>query len=250
MLKDKIALVTGGSRGIGKAVALKYEKLGAKVIICSRTIDSSFLSQIKNMNIEYYKCDLRKNNEIKKMIKYIIKKYKKIDILANIAGISPKKKNGMKILFDELNRKDWDDVINTNLSSVFVICEEVVKYMKKQKYGRIINMSSIVGLTNSEHGPASAAYVVSKTGLIGLTKAMAYDLGKYNITVNAVAGGRINTNMSKKNNNYYNKLHKKLIPMHRFGSPEEVANAFVFYAEEENSYITGDVMNLTGGWFL
>lgn len=111
-------------------------------------------------------------------------------------------------------------------------------------------MSSIVGLTNSEHGPASAAYVTSKTGLVGLTRAMAYDLAPYGITVNAIAAGRISTDMSSSNNEYYNELHMKLIPMHRFGTVEDVAELFLFYASDKSSYITGETTNITGGWYI
>ena len=184
------------------------------------------------------------------MVSETIQKFKKIDILANIAGISPKDEQGMKIPFYAQSFDQWREVMEVNLNSMFYFSREVVPHMMKQNKGRIINMSSIVGLTGSEHGPASAAYVASKTGVIGLTKAMAYDLAPYNITVNAIAPGRIDTEMSKANNKYYNDLHKKLIPMHRFGTVDEVSEIFLFYASDKSSYITGETTNITGGWFI
>lgn len=140
--------------------------------------------------------------------------------------------------------------MDVNLNSMFYFSRAIAPGMMERGWGRIINMSSIVGLTSSEHGPAAACYSTSKTGVVGLTRAMAYELAPYGITVNAVAGGRISTEMSAANNQYYNDLHMRLIPMKRFGTVEEVASAFLFYASESASYITGDTCNITGGWYL
>lgn len=252
MLKGKTAIVTGASRGIGKAVALKFAEEGANLVLCSRHINRTLETQILEMNVRVssYECDVTKTSQIADVVNRSIYEYGSIDILANIAGISPKRADGMKIPFYEQSIEQWLDVINTNLNSAFYFSKMVVPLMMKQQHGRIINMSSIVGLTNSEHGPASAAYVTSKTGLVGLTRAMAYDLAPYGITVNAIAAGRISTDMSSSNNEYYNELHMKLIPMHRFGTVEDVAELFLFYASDKSSYITGETTNITGGWYI
>ncbi len=252
MLKGKVAIVTGASRGIGKAVSLKFAKAGAKLALCSRHLNQELMDQISDMGAEAFPCfcDVTNVESVAEAVEKVQYKYGRIDILSNIAGISPKKVDGMKIPFYEQTIQQWQEVMDTNLNGAFYFSRKVVPIMMKQGSGRIINMSSIVGLTNSEHGPASAAYVTSKTGLIGLTRAMAYDLAPYGITVNAIAAGRISTDMSSANHEYYNELHKKLIPMHRFGTAEEVAELFLFYASDKSSYITGETTNITGGWFI
>lgn len=248
----KYAIVTGASRGIGAAVSIKYAQNGINLILCSRTSCESTLNEVRKYGVEAYEflCDVSYYNDVKLMIDYALTKFKRIDILANIAGISPKKEDGMKIRFYEQEVDQWDRVLDINLNSMFYTSRLVAPVMINNHFGRIINMSSIVGMTNSEHGPASAAYVTSKTGVIGLTRAMAYDLAEYGITVNAIAAGRIETAMSASNNDYYNELHEKLIPMHRFGTVDEVSDLFLFFASDNSSYITGETTNITGGWYI
>jgi len=254
ILKGRHALVTGGNSGIGRAVALAYAKAGADIVICAvneeklKTVEAEL--QAVGVRAKGIVCDVADPEQVEACVKQAGEFLGSIDILCNIAGMSPKKEGGYKIPFYELTIEQWDHVIDVNLNSMFYFSRAVAKGMMEQKYGRIINMSSVVGMTNSEHGPASACYSVSKTGAIGLTKALAFELAPYNVTVNAVAGGRISTEMSASNNQYYNDLHMKLIPMKRFGTTEEVANVFLFYASEGSSYVTGDVCNITGGWFL
>lgn len=254
LLKGKKALVTGGTQGIGKAVAIAFAKNGADVVICGRNEkklkESEAELSAEGVKAKYIVCDVSDPAAAVKTVQESIKFLGGLDILANIAGISPKAEGGFKLPFYEISDDVWDNVMNTNLNSVFYFSKAVAKQMMEQKYGRIINMSSIVGLTSSEHGPASACYTTSKTGVVGLTRAMAYELAPYNITVNAVAGGRIATEMSASNNQYYNDLHMKLIPMKRFGTPEEVADLFAFLASDKTAYITGTTTNITGGWFL
>lgn len=250
-LGGKTAIVTGGSRGIGRAVVEVFSENGANVVACNRHItgdDSRALNGMKN--VSFLQCDVTNEQDIQNVVSYTLDTFGQIDILANVAGISPKRKDGMKIPFYEQSGAQWREVMDTNLNSMFYFSSAVVPSMIDRRYGRIINMSSIVGLTNSEHGPASAAYVTSKTGVVGLTRAMAYDLAPYGITVNAIAPGRIATAMSAANNPYYNELHKKMIPMHRFGTPEEVAELFLFFASDKSAYITGETTNITGGWFI
>lgn len=252
MLQGKTAIITGASRGIGKAVALQFADMGANVVLCSRQINSELEEHIRQSGrkVMSFACNVTNFEQVSSIADEVNRTFGRIDILANIAGISPKAADGMKIPFYEQTIEQWREVMEVNLNSVFYFSKAVVPYMMRQHYGRIINMSSIVGLTNSEHGPASAAYVTSKTGMIGLTRAMAYDLAPYGVTVNAVAAGRITTEMSSSNNEYYNVLHRKLIPMHRFGTPEEVAKVFLFYASDMSTYITGETTNITGGWYI
>ncbi|MCD8077671.1 MAG: SDR family oxidoreductase [Lachnospiraceae bacterium] len=254
MLAGRRALVTGGSSGIGRAVALTYAREGADVVICAtnpeklKKVEGELLETgVKVLSLV---CDVGDPEQVGKTVRAAEEFLGGIDILANIAGMSPKKEGGFKIPFYELTTEQWNRVMDVNLNSMFYFSRAVAPGMMERKYGRIVNMSSIVGLTNSEHGPAAACYSTSKTGAIGLTKAMAYELAPYGITVNAVAGGRIATEMSAANNSYYNDLHMKLIPMKRFGTTEEVAHVFVFYASEEASYVTGDTCNITGGWYI
>ena len=253
-LKGRRALVTGGTRGIGKAVALEFARQGADVVICGTNKEKleSVKTELQTLGVrsEGYVCDVGDPVQVEKTVRLAADFLGSIDILANIAGISPKKEGGFKIPFYELTIEQWDRVIDVNLNSMFYFSKYVAPYMMEQKFGRIINMSSIVGLTSSEHGPAAACYTTSKTGAVGLTRAMAYELAEYNITVNAVAGGRIATEMSAANNSYYNDLHMKLIPMKRFGTPQEVADVFAYLASDRSTYLTGDTINLTGGWFL
>ncbi len=252
LLKNRVAIVTGASRGIGKAVAEKFAANGANLVLCSRNKNYEFINRLKDSGTQaiYVEGDLANCEVAEKIVKMTADNFGRIDILANIAGISPKDEKGMKIPFYEIPNDVWDRVFAVNLNSMFYLTKAVSKIMIKNKYGRIINMSSIVGLTNSEHGPACAAYSTSKSAVIGYTKAIAYELAEFGITVNAIAGGRIDTEMSKENNEYYNELHKKLIPMHKFGNVNDIANAFLYYAMEESGYVTGDVMNITGGWYI
>lgn len=251
-LQGQVAFVTGSSRGIGRAIANKLALEGAKVALCSRNMEGDPLSDIKAYGHECraYRCDVSRQEDVRRTIEQIDKDLGCVSILVNAAGISPKAEAGMKQLFYNLQYDTWKEVLDINLDSAFLCSSAVVPDMMAKKYGRIINISSIVGLTSSEHGPANAAYVASKTGLIGLTRAMAYDLAPYGITVNAVAPGRIQTEMSRSNNKCYDELHKKLICMHRFGTTDDVANAVLYYALPSSGYVTGDTMNITGGWFL
>lgn len=254
MLEKKRALVTGGTRGIGKAVALAFAKNKADVVICGTNEEKLKASEAEllalGVRAKAFVCDVADPAQAEQTVRAAAEFLGGIDILANIAGISPKAEGGMKLPFYDITVEQWQRVIDVNLNSMFYFSKAAAKGMMEQKYGRILNMSSVVGLTSSEHGPASACYTVSKTGVVGLTRALAYELAPFGVTVNAVAAGRIETEMSAANNQYYNDLHHKLIPMKRFGTVEEVADLFVFLASEKSAYITGDTVNITGGWFL
>lgn len=251
-MKGRTAVITGGSRGIGKAVAIRYAREGINIAICSRHVNPELERELSGLGIlaKSYVCDVSQVGQVEDTVQKVQKIFGSIDILVNVAGISPKDGQGMKIPCFSHTVEMWHEVMDINLNGTFYFSRAVLDGMMRKKWGRIINMSSIVGMTSSEHGPACAAYVTSKTGVVGLTRAMAYDLAPYGITVNAVAPGRIDTEMSAMNNNYYNELHKKIIPMHRFGTVDEVAEACLFLASEQAAYITGETLNITGGWFL
>lgn len=254
MLEGKKAIISGGNAGIGRAITLAYAKEGADVVIYGRNAEKNLtvVEEAKAFGVNACPicCDVSDPKEVEVAVERSAKFLGRIDILANIAGISPKKPGGFKIPFYELEIDTWNEVMNVNLNSVFYVSRLVSKYMINQSYGKIINMSSIVGLTGSEHGPAAACYSASKAGIISLTRSMAYELAEYNITVNAAAPGRIATAMSSTNNEYYNQRNLNDIPAKRFGTPEEVADFFVFYASDKSSYITGETTLITGGWLI
>lgn len=250
-MSGKTAIITGGSRGIGKAVAAKFAQEGMRTIICSRHVNPEERFELyPGGTCTAYACDISNAGQVEEMVEKIRRQFGRIDILVNAAGVSPKDAQGMKIPCYAHTVKMWEQVMQVNLNGAFYVSRAVIADMMESGWGRVIHISSIVGLTSSEHGAACAAYVASKTGLVGLTRAMAYDVAPYGITVNAVAPGRIQTQMSQANHRSYNELHQKLIPMHRFGTPEEVAEVCLFLASEKASYITGETVNLTGGWFL
>lgn len=254
MLKGKKAIITGGNSGIGKSVASAYAQEGSEVFICARNPEKNEEAkreiEAKGGIVHTFVCDVSVPDEVEKMVKNAVEVMGCIDILANIAGVSPKGPNGTKIPFYELDLKTWEDVIRINLNSVFYTSRLISKYMIEQRYGKIINMSSIVGLTGSEHGPAAACYSASKAGIISLTRSMGYELAEFNITVNAVAPGRIETAMSSSNNKAYNERNLNDIPIKRFGRVEEVSDLFVFYASDKSSYIIGETTLVSGGWLI
>ena len=243
MLKDKVAIVTGGTRGIGLAIVRNYLNNGAKVILCGSKEESvnNALNILRNENSNYevygYYPNLCNELEVNNMFNDIYNKYGHIDILVNNAGVS-----------DILNIEDYtldkyDNIMNINLKSIFVCCKEVVKYMKEQGYGSIINTSSMVSIYGQ---PRGVAYPTSKSAVNGMTKSLARELGKYNIRVNAVAPGVTNTDMLiNLPTQYLDPLVKK-IPLGRIGEPEEVANVFLFLGSDLSSYVTGTIISVDG----
>lgn len=254
LLEGKRAIVTGGNAGIGKAVALAYAKEGAAVFVCARSGDKNrqVVDEIAASGGQAFSavCDVSVPEDVERALDAARESMGGIDILANIAGVSPKGPDGMKIPFFELDVDTWDDVIRVNLSSAFYMSRLVARDMIRQRYGKIVNMSSIVGLTGSEHGPAAACYSASKAGIVSLTRSMGYELAEYNITVNAVAPGRTESAMSSANNELYNRRNLNDIPIKRFGRPGEIADLFVFYASDKSSYIIGETTVITGGWLI
>lgn len=243
MLKDKVAIVTGGTRGIGLAIVRNYLNNGAKVILCGSKEESvnNALNILRNENSNYevygYYPNLCNELEVNNMFNDIYNKYGHIDILVNNAGVS-----------DTLNIEDYtldkyDNIMNINLKSIFVCCKEVVKYMKEQGYGSIINTSSMVSIYGQ---PRGVAYPTSKSAVNGMTKSLARELGKYNIRVNAVAPGVTNTDMVANLPKEYIEPLIRTIPLGRIGEPEEVANVFLFLASNLSSYVTGTIISVDG----
>lgn len=243
MSENKIALVTGGSRGIGRAAAIELAKAGCDVIINymgNTEAATKTVEEIKALNIksEAFKFDVSNEEEVNKAISEIIEKYGKIDILINNAGIT------RDDLFIRMNNEKWQAVINTNLNSAFYVTKPVVKIMMKQRQGSIVNTTSVVGVYGNV---GQANYSAAKAGLIGFTKSLAKELGSRNIRVNAVAPGFIATDMTKDLTNTDEML--KLIPLKRMGTPEDIATAIKFLALDAN-YVTGQVLEVDGGLII
>lgn len=242
--ENKVAVVTGGSRGIGKEICLKMAERGADIVMVYSKNDekahlaSEEISQFKH-NVVAYKCDVSNDLEVKSLINEIIKKFKKIDILVNNAGIC-EDSLGFNMSYDSFNR-----VINTNLIGTFNMIHHTYFNFIKNNGGRIINISSVVGI-NGNVGQAN--YAASKAGVIGLTKTIAKELGRKNVTCNVIAPGFIETDMTKGIKNKKDILSN--IILNRFGKPSDVANVAVFLASDEAKYITGSVIRVDGGLVL
>lgn len=243
--KDKVALVTGASRGIGYSIAERLAKDGANIIL---TATSNKIEEVaKELSSKYniqaigVAGDISKESDVKTLFKTITEKFGKLDICVNNAGITK------DTLSMRMSAEDFDAVINVNLRSVFLVSKEAILLMMREKYGRIVNMSSIVGLRGNV---GQANYAASKAGIIGLTKTLAAEVAKRNITVNAVAPGFIDTDMTKAVSDKAKEEFLKLIPMEKAGLPEDIAEAVVFLASDRAKYITGQVLVVDGGLML
>ena len=244
-LKNKVAVVTGASRGIGKSIAEIYAKSGAHVSCISRNKDTlndvveSIVSNGGSASINAF--DVSKSIEFQDNINDIIKEYGTIDILVNNAGITIDK------LIMRMNDDDWNKVLEINLKGAFNGIKSVTRTMMKARSGRIINISSVVGLTGN---PGQANYAASKAGLIGLSKASAKELASRGITVNCIAPGYINTDMTAKITDENKENLYSQIPLGRIGNPDEIATAALFLASDEAGYITGQTITVDGGMVM
>jgi len=244
-LEGRVALVTGASQGIGHACALNLVRHGASVALAARNQQKleELAAQIADANgkASVFPMDVSDEEQIKSGVKSAIAHFGKIDILVNNAGITRDQ------LVMRMKRADWDAVINTNLTSAYIAIQQVIPGMLKQRWGRIINITSVFG----QMGQAGQAnYAASKAGLIGLTMAIAREVASRNITSNAVAPGFIETSMTAVLSDEFKQNAVKQIPLGRVGSPEDVAHAVAFLASEEASYITGHVLNVNGGMLM
>ena len=241
LLQGKTAVVTGGSRGIGKAIALRFAEMGANIaVIYAGNADAanSVKEQIANVKVETYRCNVGKFDEAEATVKKIIEEFGRIDILVNNAGIT--KDN----LILKMKEEDFDAVINVNLKGAFNMIKSVFSHMSKQRSGRIINISSVSALIGTA---GQANYVSSKAGLIGLTKTAARELGTRGITCNAIAPGYIETDMTAALKETIKQEYLEKIPMKQFGNPGNIADAALFLASDLASYITGEVLRVDGG---
>ncbi len=243
MDENKLALITGGSRGIGKAIALKLAQAGYNIVINyagNTDAANQTIEEIKKLNVkaEAYKFDVSNQTEVEENITKIIEKYGRIDVLVNNAGIT------RDDLFIRMTEEKWSAVINTNLNSAFYVTKPVVKLMMKQRFGSIVNTTSVVGVYGNV---GQANYSAAKAGLIGFTKSLAKELGARNIRVNAVAPGFIATDMTKDLANIEEYL--KLISLKRLGTAEDVAQAVKFLAVD-SEYVTGQVLEVDGGMII
>lgn len=246
MLKGKNIIVTGATRGIGREIALTLAKNGANLAINYRNLNSdleNLLNEIKSFGVDALavKCDVSVLEEVNSFIEKVKSHYTTIDVLVNNAGIT---KDGLILRMKE---EDFDDVLDVNLKGTFNTTKSVSSIMVKQKYGKIINISSVVGIAGNS---GQCNYAASKAGVIGFSKSIARELSSRNINVNVVAPGYIDTDMTKNLPDKVKEEIIKSIPMKRIGSPKEVANLVLFLSSNLSDYITGQVINVDGGMLM
>ncbi|HAT4246269.1 TPA: 3-oxoacyl-[acyl-carrier-protein] reductase [Clostridium perfringens] len=246
MLKDKVAIVTGGTRGIGRAIALKLADQGANIVINYRNSDKEAeelksILEGKGVKVLTVKCDISNFEDSKNLMDKCKEVFGKIDILVNNAGITK------DTLIMRMKEEDFDNVIDVNLKGTFNCAKHASAIMLKQRFGKIINMTSVVGIAGNA---GQVNYAASKAGVIGLTKSLAKELGSRGITVNAVAPGFINTDMTASLSEKVKEEASKNIPLKRLGDPEDVANLVGFLASDSANYITGQVINVDGGMVM
>ena len=246
MLKDKVAIVTGGTRGIGRAIALKLADHGANIVINYRNSDKEAeelkaILEEKGVKVLTVKCDISNFEDSKNLMDKCKEVFGKIDILVNNAGITK------DTLIMRMKEEDFDNVIDVNLKGTFNCAKHASAIMLKQRFGKIINMTSVVGIVGNA---GQVNYAASKAGVIGLTKSLSKELGSRGITVTAVAPGFINTDMTASLSEKVKEEASKNIPLKRLGDPEDVANLVGFLASDASNYITGQVINVDGGMVM
>lgn len=242
MLNGKTALITGGTAGIGKAIAVAFAKHGAKVAIFGQNEErgAQVVAELGEGAL-FVKTDISSFTETEKSIQHVLKEFGTIDILVNNAGIT---RDGLLL---KMTEDDWDKVIETNLKSCFNTCKLLLRQFLKAKKGKIINISSVVGLTGNS---GQTNYAASKAGIIGFTKALAQEIASRQINVNCIAPGYINTPMTESLNPEQKEQIFSKIPFGRMGTPEEIANVALFLASDLSAYVTGQVVTVDGGMVM
>lgn len=243
LLEGKVALITGASRGIGEAIAKKYAEQGAHIAFTflsselrARSLENDLRSN--SSKVQAYRSNAASFSEAEKLVQDVIAEFGRIDIVVNNAGITRDN------LLLRITEDQWDEVIDTNLKSVYNITKQVIKPMMKQRSGSIINMSSVVGVSGN---PGQSNYAASKAGIIGFSKSIAQEMGSRNIRCNAIAPGFIETEMTDTLSDEVKKEFMKSIPMGRYGTAEEVANLCLFLGSDLSTYINGQVIHICGG---
>lgn len=234
--QHKVAIVTGGTKGIGKAIAWRLADAGISTAVCSRS--EIHLDEIRNPNIYTFKADVSDANQMDKLVNSVLDEWGRIDIVVNNAGIT--RDNLTMRMTDE----EWEQVINVNLSGTFYLCRSVIRHMLKQRYGRIVNISSVIGVTGN---PGQINYAAAKAGIIGLTKTLAKEVASRQILVNAVAPGYIDTDMTQKLSEKQRQQIITQIPLGRTGKVDDVAELVYFLVSDANNYITGQTIHIDGG---
>jgi 3-oxoacyl-[acyl-carrier protein] reductase len=241
-LSEKTAIVTGASQGLGKAVALTLAANGARVACVARSVDklNQTVQQIQEAGgeAEAFACDVTDRESVDELVDQVVEQWEKLDILVNNAGIT------RDTLLPRMSDDDWDAVINTNLRGSFLFSRAASRYMMRARYGRIINMSSVSGIIGN---PGQTNYSASKAGLIGLTRSLSRELAGRKVTVNAVAPGFIESEMTAALGDMIIEEVKKRIPARRLGTADDVAAAVLFLAGDAASYVTGHVLTVDGG---
>lgn len=241
----KVAVITGGARGIGKSIALKLASVGTDIAILD-IIDegkqtTEEIAKTNNVKANFYKVDISNYKQVEESVKKVLDDFKKTDIIVNNAGIT------QDSLLLRMQPDQWNKVLNVNLTGCFNCTKAVLKQMVSQRWGRIINISSIVGITGNF---GQSNYSASKAGVIGFTKSVAKEVAKRNITANVIAPGFIETDMTLSLSDKIKNAYLEQIPLKKMGKPEDIANTVAFLASEEASYITGQVINVDGGMVM
>ncbi len=242
---DRVALITGASRGIGLQIARDFAARGARTVLAARNLDvvrqHAESLQAEGKSAVGLQLDVTDNASVRSAVEEVVENEDQIDILVNNAGVT---RDGLLM---RMKDEDWDQVMATNLKGAFRLIREVMPHMLRKRYGRIINISSVVAQTGN---PGQANYVASKSGLIGLTKSVALEIASRSVTVNSVAPGFIETDMTKALNERVRDQLVKMVPLRRAGTVEDVSPGVLFLASEEAGYITGHVLNINGGMYM
>ena len=237
---EKVILVTGASRGIGRQIAIELSKFGNKVVAnYNKSEQAAKELQAENENIDIFKADISKRNEVIELVRYVLNKYGRIDVLINNAGISKSK------LFTDVTDDDWQEIIQNNLYSAFCVTQETLPNMIQRKQGCIINISSIWGMVGAS---CESIYSISKAGIDAMTKSLAKELGPSNIRVNSIAPGIIDTDMNKDYNIEEINAIKEAIPLEKIGKTADIAKCIKWLIEDE--YTTGQIISINGGWVI
>ncbi|MCR1518866.1 SDR family oxidoreductase [Clostridioides difficile] len=245
-MKKKTVLITGGARGIGKAMSKAFAKEGYNVLVNFNKSENeakelyTILNE-KNFSVKLFKADISNREDVEDMVDYCIKEFGGLDVLVNNAGVSQDK------LFTDITDEDWDNMMNINLKGSFYCSQVALKYMISEKKGNIINISSIWGISGVS---CEVHYSITKAGIIGMTKALAKEVGPSNIRVNSIAPGVINTDMLSGYNEEDIDALVEETPLMRLGTPEDIANCAIFLASDKSNFITGQVISPNGGFVI